>query len=187
MRERKNKMELREKLLDLTNYDWQLHSRDGSYLWVEDGQSLEVIVSPIKNDKNYVLSVRNVNGGPEIKLEPSQVNDYLLTAIHYAQFADSEHGFPEGSVENFWQLAAVFTELGGEPNFAKSTEGIYCHAGEENVFVEYRDNRYVLFDNGIHYYAATPRGLKRAYDKLAKELIFWRDLETKREAEKSQS
>lgn len=178
-------MNLFETLTDITNFDWKLHSRDGSYLWVEDDHSLDVIVTPLKNDKEFCLSVRHKNGGPEIKLRQNQLENYLLIAIDYAQLADGDHGWPEGTVGNFWQLAEAIAVLGAEPNFGKTKEGIYAHVGDAQVFCEYRDGRYDLFDSGIHSYAATISGLKRAYNKLKKELDLWTALETGTKTEKS--
>jgi hypothetical protein len=60
----KNKMNLLEKLLDLTNYYWSLNSRDGSYLWMEDEHSLNVIVAPDKKSKNKAVIVKNKNRRP---------------------------------------------------------------------------------------------------------------------------
>lgn len=168
-------MNLLEKLLDLTNYEWKLNSRDGSYLWTEGGQSLEVIVAPDKKNKNKTLIVKNVNGGPEIRLEGNQLEAYLLIAIHYAQMADSEHGWPEGTVDDFWKLAEAYRVLGGEPMFGKTEDGIYCHVGERMPFLCYENGRYDLFDAGVHYYAATPAGLLRAYRKLISEIDLWEE------------
>lgn len=179
-------MNLLEKLLDLTNYDWRLNSRDGSYLWMEDEYSLDVIVSPDKKSKGKAVIVKNKNGGPEITLKENELEDYLLIAIHYAQLADSEHGFPEGTVDDFWKLAEAYRVLGGEPNFGKTQEGIYCHVGERMPFLCYENGRYDLFDEGVHAYAATPAGLKRAYEKLVSEIDTWYLIKDQQIVEKTQ-
>lgn len=177
-------MNLLEKLLDLTNYYWSLNSRDGSYLWMEDEHSLDVIVAPDKTSKGKAVIVKNKNGGPEITLKENELEDYLLIAIHYAQMADSEHGWPEGTVDDFWKLAEAYRVLGGEPNFGKTEEGIYCHVGWRMPFLCYENGRYDLFDRGIHYYAATPAGLPRAYQKLIDEIDRWIELESRQTLEK---
>lgn len=182
----KNKMNLLEKLLDLTNYDWRLNSRDGSYVWMEDEHSLDVIVAPDKASKGKAVIVKNGNGGPEIRLEENQLEAYLLIAVSYAQLADSEHGMPEGSVDDFWKLAEAYRVLGGQPAFGKSEDGIHCHVGERMPFLCYENGRYVLFDEGIRYYAATPAGLLRAYRKLIAEIDLWSAIKDEQTVQKTQ-
>lgn len=169
-------MNLRNVLIDNTGYLWKQTSRDGAYGWFEDDHDLDVRATLDTVDGTEVIAVFNKDGGPVLNLKPDQTN-YLIPAVHYAQFADGGE-FGQGSVEQFWAYAKAFEILGGESDYGATHEGIYAHVGSEMVFVEWTpEDGYNLFTAGCHGYAATTAGLERAYKKVIEEVAMYKDLD----------
>lgn len=178
-------MKLRTLLIDNTNYLWKPTSRDGEYGWFEMETDLDVRARATDKSATPGIVIYNKDGGERLELTNKQYN-YLTVATHYAQFNDGgEMG--DGSVEQFWAYAKAYDALGGDYAFGGCQDGIYCHVGDANLFCDYTDGAYDLFDQGIHGYAVTADALKTAYNKVVSELELWENFRQKREMEAAQN
>jgi hypothetical protein len=77
--------------------------------------------------------------------------------------------------------------LGGDFGFSGSSEGVSLMVGDPWVWVEWNGERYNLFQDGCHRYAATKEGLVRAYNKLTKEVEVFAAARAKQQLQKSQN
>jgi hypothetical protein len=178
-------MKLRTLLIDNTNYLWQPTNRTGEYGWYEMDHDLSVRAKALDKSARPTIAIYNEDGGPTIELNSNQY-DYLEIATRYAQFADGgEMG--DGSVEQFWAYAKAYEVLGGDHAFGGTEDGIYCHVGDANLFCDYTDGVYNLFDQGIHGYAVTADALKAAYNAVVSELELWDNFRQKREMEAAEN
>ena len=160
----------RQKLTDATLQDWQLLD-DGKLAWYEGDHDLEVRVWETKAGGGKAVAVAHKNANWHITLDKDW-RKWIEVAYHYAQFCDRLDS-DRGSEEEFWHYAKAYEVFGTEPMFGGTADGIYCHVGPDDVFCEYTDGRYNLFDQGLHTYAGTPAALTKAYEKLIREIKLW--------------
>jgi len=163
-------MTLIQILTDYTNYDWRETDIPLGYEWWEDDTSLGVYAWEDEDLSKGSIVIRNAKGGAGIVISALEY-DLLPIAVHYAQFAEEGGLGGPGSYEQFRAFAEAFECLGGEPDFMADREGIHAFVGEPGVYCQWDGERYTIFDHGYEYFASTKEGLKRAYDKLQKQVV----------------
>lgn len=179
-------MNLIQILTDYTNYDWELQENGKFANWVEDGNSLGVAAWFDTETNDGTIIVTNEIVSDQYRITPSHYNR-LAIATDYAQFsADGEWGVL-GSIEQFHAYAEAWEVIGGEPGFAGTEDGIVLTIGDPWVWVEWDGDRYDLFQDGSHRYAATKDGLLSAYNKLVKEVEAFAAAMAKQQLQKSQN
>ncbi len=179
-------MNLIQILTDYTNYDWELDEDGTIATWVEDGQSLGVVAWLDSETNDGTIIVTNEIVSDHYRIQKHQYNR-LAIATEYAQFSASDHFGILGTAEQFEAYAVAMEVIGGEPGFAGTEDGIVLTIGDPWVWVEWDGERYDLFQDGCHRYAATRDGLLSAYNKLVKEVAAISAFMTKQELEKSQA
>lgn len=162
-------MNLLQILIDNTNYDWEYDETGVLATWVEDGQSLGVNAWFDLAAGDGTIVVMNEMVSDYYRIRKDQYNR-LAIAADYAQFSVSEHWGVTGTLEQFEAYATAMEVIGGEPGFAGTEDGIVLTIGDPWVWCEWNGDRYDLFQDGCHRYAATKDGLLSAYNKLIKEV-----------------
>jgi hypothetical protein len=186
MKEREKQMNLIQILIDNTNYDWELDEDGTIATWVEDGQSLGVVAWLDSETNDGTIIVTNEIVSDHYRIQKHQYNR-LAIATEYAQFSADEHFGILGTAEQFEAYATAWEVIGGEPGFSGSAEGVTLMVGDPWVWVEWDGDRYDLFQDGCHRYAATKDGLLSAYNKLVKEVEVFAAARAKQQLQKSQN
>jgi hypothetical protein len=186
MKEREKQMNLIQILTDYTNYDWQFDETGVIAVWVEDGQSLGVNAwfDLETNDGTIVLMNEIVSDYYRI---PKHQYHRLAIATDYAQFSNSKLWGSRGTLEQFEAYATAMEVIGGEAGFAGTEDAIILTIGDPWVWVEWNGERYDLFQDGCHRYAATKDGLLSAYNKLVKEVEAFSAVKIQQQLQKSQN
>jgi hypothetical protein len=186
MKEREKQMNLIQILTDYTNYDWQFDETGVIAVWVEDGQSLGVNAWFDLETNDGTIVLMNEIVSDYYRIQKHQYNR-LAIATEYAQFSASDHFGILGTAEQFEAYAVAMEVIGGEPGFAGTEDGIVLTIGDPWVWVEWNGERYDLFQDGCHRYAATKDGLLRAYNKLVKEVQAFSAVKIQQQLQKSQN
>ncbi len=186
MKEREKQMNLIQILTDYTNYDWELDETDVIAVWVEGGQSLGVNAWFDLETNDGTIVLMNEIVSDYYRIQKHQYNR-LAIATEYAQFSADEHFGILGTAEQFEAYATAWEVIGGEPGFAGSAEGVTLMVGDPWVWCEWDGERYDLFQDGCHRYAATKDGLLSAYNKLVKEVEAFAKVKAEQQLQKSQN
>lgn len=179
-------MNLLQILIDNTNYDWDYDETGVIATWVEDGQSLGVNAWFDLQANDGTIVVMNEIDSPQYRIPKDKYNR-LIIATDYAQFSVSEQWGVTGTLEQFEAYATAMEVIGGEPGFAGTEDGIVLTIGDPWVWVEWDGDRYDLFQDGCHRYAATKDGLLSAYNKLIKEVEAFAAAMAKQQLQKTES
>jgi hypothetical protein len=186
MKEREKQMNLIQILTDYTNYDWELDDNGTIATWVEDGQSLGVVAWLDSETNDGTIIVSNQIASDYLYIRKYEYH-LLAIATEYAQMADIAMPDNVGNIEQFRAYAVAWEMLGGDFGFSGSSEGVSLMVGDPWVWVEWNGERYDLFQDGCHRYAATKDGLLSAYNKLVKEVEAFAKVKAEQQLQKSQN
>lgn len=186
MKEREKQMNLIQILTDYTNYDWELQENGTIANWVENGEPLGVIAWFDSKTNDGTIIVTNEIVSDHYRIQKHEYSR-LAIATDYAQFSAGETFGVQGTLEQFHAYTTAWEVIGGEADFTGTEDGIVLTLGDPWVWCEWNGDRYDLFQDGCHRYAATKDGLLSAYNKLVKEVAAISVFMMKQQLEKNQA
>ena len=145
----------RELLVDWTNYDWE--ARDFGLAWVEHGSEVGVRVLEQFNGQVWIVNEE----GKGFMLTLEELKRYGAIAIDFAQFAEYVE-----SREHFIVLADALLAMGADYGLSGSAMGLGVSL-PYGAWLDYEEDAFRLWNSeGMEYFATTPEGCARAWQKL---------------------
>lgn len=153
---RKREMLTIEQLTDATNYDFT--ATGSGFEWVENGHSLGVTVSQLPGGDVVIMNGEYDAG---VVVPEDRFLAVAKIAVDYVQFIEyARHG-----EYTFMELASALEAMGCDYGFIGSGGDLGISL-EYGAWLEITDGRYLIWDaDGFEYYAATPEGCARAWQR----------------------
>jgi hypothetical protein len=145
----------RDLLVDWTNYDWE--ERAPGFAWVEHGSEIGVRVVEQFNGQVWIVNEE----GKGWMLTFEELKRYGAIAIDFAQFAEYVE-----SREHFIVLADALLAMGADYGLCGSDMGLGVSL-PYGAWLDYEGDTFRLWNSeGFEYFATTPEGCARAWQKL---------------------